>query len=101
MAHRDGVLNLAASTRLTYRLLYAKHLTPYLGSHPLRDISVDVVARWQAERLRDGAGPTSVRKSLVLLSGILQAAVQAEHLNINPARAVRKARCRTRTRSAR
>jgi integrase len=84
--------NLAVSTRKTYRLLYAKHLAPYFGSHPLRDITVDVIARWQAERLRDGAGPTSVRKSLLLLSGILQTAVQAQHLTINHARAVRKAK---------
>ena len=84
-------VNLAASTRNTYRLLYANHLAPYLGSHPLRDITVDAIARWQAERLREGVGPTSVRKSLVLLSGILQTAVQAEHLAVNPARMVRKA----------
>jgi integrase len=84
--------NLAASTRMTYRQLYAKHLAPYLGAHPLRDVTVEVIARWQAERLRDGAGPSSVRKSLLLLSGILQTAVQAQHLTINPARAVRKAK---------
>jgi integrase len=84
-------VNLAASTRNTYRLLYANHLAPYLGSQPLRDITVDVIARWQADRLRDGVGPTSVRKSLVLLSGILQTAVQAERLTVNPARMVRKA----------
>jgi integrase len=84
--------NLAVSTRKTYRQLYAKHLSPFLGSHPLRDITVEVIARWQAERLRSGAGPTSIRKSLVLLSGILQTAVQAGHLTINPARAVRKAK---------
>jgi hypothetical protein len=68
---RDRV-NLAASTRNAYRLLYAHHLEPYLGSHSLRDLTVDVIARWQADRLRDGVGPTAVRKSLVLLSGILQ-----------------------------
>jgi hypothetical protein len=36
----------------------------------LREITVEVIARWQAERLRDGAGPSFVRKSL-LLSGVL------------------------------
>lgn len=84
--------NLAPSTRNTYRHLYGKHLTPFLGAHPLREITVEVIARWQAERVRAGAGPSSVRKSLLLLSGILQTAVQAQHLTINPARAVRKAK---------
>ena len=73
------------------RLEQVFSLEPYLGSHALRDIAVDAIARWQAERLPDGVGPTSVRKSLVLLSGILQTAVQAEHLTVNPARMVRKA----------
>jgi integrase len=83
--------NLAPSTRKTYRLLYDKHLAPYFGAHPLRDITVDVIARWQTDRLRGGAGPTSIRKSLLLLSGILQTAVQAQYLTINHARVVRKA----------
>ena len=84
--------DLAETTRETYKVLYAKHIGPYLGRVPLRDLTPQLLARWQAERLREGAGPTSVRKSLVLLGTILQTAMEGEHVAANPVRAVRKAR---------
>jgi integrase len=84
--------DLAESTRATYRVLYAKHIGPHLGRAPLRELTPQLLARWQADRLREGAGPTSVRKSLALLGTILQTAMEGEHIAANPVRAVRKAR---------
>jgi integrase len=84
--------DLAENTRQTYAGLDAKHLRPFLGRLTLRDLTPQLLARWQAERLREGAGPASVRKSLVLLGSILQTAMEGEHIAANPVRAVRKAR---------
>jgi integrase len=83
--------NLSESTRLKYGHLYDKHILPELGSLALGEITPEVIARWQAERLAAGGGTVAVRGSLTLLGGILQRAVEGGHLQTNPARAVRKA----------
>ena len=48
-------------------------------------------ARWQADRLTAGAGPSAVRKALTLLGGILQRAHESGKIPTNPGRLVRKA----------
>jgi len=58
----------------------------------LRAITAETVARWQAERLAAGAGPHAVRKSMAVLSGILQRAVEAQRIAHNPVRSTRKVR---------
>ena len=63
-----------------------------LTATALRDLTPRVVARWQADRLRRGAGPSGVVKALVLLGSILETACEAEQIATNPVRAVRKAR---------
>jgi integrase len=83
---------LAENTRSGYRVLYASHIGPYLGDCALRDLTPQVIARWQADRLRSGAGPSGVAKALVLLGSILETACEAEHIATNPVRSVRKAR---------
>jgi integrase len=83
--------NLSENTRLKYGHLYDKHILPELGSLAFGEITPEVIARWQAERLAAGGGPVAVRGSLTLLGGILQRAVEGGHLQTNPARAVRKA----------
>ncbi len=83
---------LADTTRRTYKGLYANHIGPYLGDCALRDLTPQAIARWQADRLRTDAGPSSVAKALVLLGSILETACEAEHIATNPVRSVRKAR---------
>jgi integrase len=83
--------DLAPSTRRTYSGLYGHHIGPHLGHCALRELNPQLIKRWQAERIRDGAGPTAVRKALVLLGSILQTAV-GEEIAVNPVRAVRKRR---------
>lgn len=85
-------VTLAPKTRQIYAGLYDHHLAPFLGEVGLRDLKPDVVARWQADRLNDGAGRTAVRQALDLLGSILQRAVEAERITSNPVRLVRKAR---------
>ncbi|MGB0090965.1 MAG: hypothetical protein WBP81_00265 [Solirubrobacteraceae bacterium] len=74
-----------------YAQIYDKHILLELGSLSLRDITPEVIARWQADRLASGAGPVAVRHALKLLGSILHRAFEAGHLQTNAARAVRKA----------
>ncbi len=82
---------MSEKTRTHYAQIYDKHILPELGSLSLRDITPEVIARWQADRLATGAGPVAVRHALKLLGSILQRACEADHLQTNAARAVRKA----------
>jgi hypothetical protein len=63
-------------------------------------LTVGRIKRWQAERLASGVRPASVRKSMMVLSGILQAAVEDEEILSNPLRAVSKTKIPKRLRSA-
>jgi integrase len=76
---------------MRYGYLYDKHVLPELGPLRLAEITPEVVARWQADRLAARSGPVAVRSALTLLGGILQRAVEAGHIQTNAARAVRKA----------
>jgi integrase len=83
---------LAPKTRLHYASLYDHHLRPYLGSIALREITAEVIGRWEAERLAAGAGQVAVRHAIELLGSILEHALVAGRLAENPARRVKKAR---------
>jgi integrase len=83
--------HLSEKTRIHYAQIYDKHILLDLGSLALRDITPEVIARCQADRLATGAGPVAVRHALKLLGSILQRAFEADHLQTNAARAVRKA----------
>jgi integrase len=82
---------LAPKTQRLYSMLYDHHIQPILGDVALRDLTPDVIARWQADRLAAGAGPVAVQKALTLLGGILQRAHESGKIPSNPARLVRKA----------
>ena len=82
---------LSEVTRRHYSQTYDTHILPVFGSTPLRELSPDLIARWQASLLSSGAGPVAVRKAMMLLGAILQRAVEAGHLPRNPTRLVRKA----------
>jgi len=83
---------LAAKTRLHYASLYDYHLRPYLGSIALREITPEVVGRWQADRLAFGSGPIAIRHAMDLLGAILEHAFVGGHVSANPVRRVKKAR---------
>ena len=83
---------LAAKTRLHYASLYDHHLRPYIGSIALREITPEVIGRWQADRLASGAGPIAVRHAMDLIGSILEHAFVGGRLSANPVRRVKKAR---------
>ena len=83
---------LAPKTQVGYQSLYATHLRDEFGGTPLRDISSEMIGRWQARALARGKGQVAVRKALNLLGAILQRAAEGGHLQSNQARLVRKPR---------
>ena len=64
---------------------------PGSARYQLRQLTPEVIGRWQADRLAAGAPVESTRKALTLLGGILQRALEAGRIPTNPQRLVRKA----------
>jgi integrase len=84
------VAPLAEKTGALYAGLYDRHISPTLGGYQLRELTPELVGRWQADRLNAGAPVESTRKALTLLGGILQRAVETGRIPSNPQRLVRK-----------
>jgi len=80
------------ATRVFYAGLYRAHISPEFADVPLREITPQRVAAWQAGKVRGGAGRKAIREALSLLGSILGYAVELEHLQVNAARAVRPVR---------
>jgi integrase len=87
---KTHAVTLARSTARTYAGLCDLHISPYLGQLKLAELTPEVIARWQAERIAAGAGRSSIHKTLTLLGGILQRAMESGRINRNPMRLVRK-----------
>ena len=81
------VAPLAPKTRELYAGLYDKHVSPWLGGYQLRELTPEIIGRWQADRLAAGAPVESTRKALTLLGGILQRALEAGRIPTQPAAA--------------
>lgn len=89
---RTHAVTLAPSTVRGYAALYDCHISPFLGTMRLGELTPDVLAHWQAERIADGAGRSSVLKALTVLGAMLQLAVESERIARNPVRLVRRAK---------
>jgi integrase len=85
-----GEPNLAKSTLNSYASMWDAHVLPRLGSVALRELTPDLINRFRLEREAEGVGPAPVRKSLVLLQGVLQRACEWGRIPANPAAVVRK-----------
>jgi integrase len=83
---------LSAKTVKAYTSVYDTHIAPTLGSVALRELTPELIGRWQTDRLASGAGPTAVRKALSVLGNVLQRAAESGRITSNPTRLVRKAR---------
>lgn len=80
---------LKLSTQHGYRNVLRKHVLPYWRDWRLRDIGRQDVQQWVGEKFRQRQGWQTVRNSWVLLSGILETAVEYGYLSVNPARGVK------------
>jgi integrase len=90
-ARTHGV-TLAAKTARHYASLYDLHIAPYLGDLKLSELTPEVIARWQADRVAAGAGREAIRQAMKLLGNILQRAMEGGRVSRNATRAVRKIR---------
>jgi integrase len=82
--------NLTEKTFEGYRRLWDAHVTPALGGFELEALTPLVLEHWKARLLAQGVGPESVRRTMIMLQGALQRAVEWEYLASNPIRRVRK-----------
>ncbi len=81
---------LAPKTRQVYKSLLKNHLTPKLSGTELRRINTRKVSGLQAQMLKDGVGRETTRKTIALLQGMLERAVEWGRIPYNPARSVKK-----------
>jgi integrase len=80
--HRTG---LAKSTLADYRS-YAKHdINPTLGPIPLKALSRDDVAKWTLAMAAAGKSGKTITNKATFLSAALNGAVEAGHIQSNPA----------------
>ena len=77
------------STQHGYRTVLNVHLLPAWRDWRLRDIERLAIQQWVAEKFRQQSGWQTVRNAWVLLSSILETAVEYGYLSANPARGVK------------
>ncbi len=77
------------STQQGYRRLFERHLLSYFGAWRLCDITKLDVQRFVAEKFRQAKAWQTVRNAWIVLSSILDSAVEYGYLAINPAHAVK------------
>jgi integrase len=86
---RGGGLTTAGSADLEWRL--SSHLLPTFAARRLDQITVEDVDLYRLSKVREGKlGATSINKTLTTLAAILEAAVEYELIDRNPARGRRR-----------
>jgi integrase len=78
-----------ASTQHGYKTVLTTHVLPAWKDWRLRDIERLAIQQWVAKKFVQKTGWQTVRNSWVLLSGILESAVEYGYLPTNPARGVK------------
>jgi integrase len=77
------------STQHGYQTVLNVHVLPAWRDWRLRDMERLAIQQWVADKFRQGAGWQTVRNAWVLLSSILETAVEYGYLQTNPARGVK------------
>ncbi len=80
---------LARNTQVVHRRQF-KRIVNRFGEMQLRAIRPKTVSDFKQEMIRDGVGDPTIRRTLSILQGVLEHAVELEYISVNPARAVRK-----------
>lgn len=80
---------LKLSTQRGYRMVLGRHLLPFFGDRRLNDITKVEVQQYVTEKFRQNLAWQTVRNSWIVLSSILDSAVDFDRLSINPARGVK------------
>ncbi|MBF9129307.1 site-specific integrase [Plantactinospora sp. S1510] len=78
--------DLKARTREEYERHLRLHVTPYLGTRPLNEITAPRIRSWRTARLDDGVGKSTVAKTYRILHAIFTTAVDDDLIRRNPCR---------------
>jgi integrase len=78
-----------ASTQHSYKTVLNVHVLPAWKEWRLRDIERLSIQQWVADKFRQGTGWQTVRNAWVLLSSILETAMEYGYLQTNSARGVK------------
>src|SRR3954454_3668211 len=81
---------LERSTLRVYAQLWNGHAAPRLGHLPLRDLRPQTIAHFRAELEAEGVGIEAIRKTMTMLQGVMQRAVEWGRVASNPVRSTRK-----------
>ncbi len=81
---------LATRTRRDYARAIERHILPRLGDQELRSINLMAVERFRRDLERDGVDPSTIRRAMMILQGMLSRAVAWGYITANPARDARK-----------
>lgn len=82
--------NLERNTLKVYVSVWNRHALPRLGSYRLRDLTPQLIAQFRADLERDGVGNEAIRKTMAMLQGILQRAVEWQQIQSNPVKVTPK-----------
>lgn len=82
--------NLERATLRVYAQLWNGHALPRLGQLQLRELTPQVIARFRAELDADGVGIEAIRKTMTMLQGVLQRAVEWGRVPTNAVKLTRK-----------
>jgi integrase len=85
-----AIPNLAQATQRSYATLWDAHALNRLGGYQLRELTPETITRFRSQLEHAGVGPHSIRRTLILLQGMLERAVEWRRLTRNPAKAVKK-----------
>lgn len=80
-----GVMN-APRTRQVYASSYDNHVAPTLGGRMIGAISGHDISQWQAALKRAGVGHDAILKARSVLSAVMEGAVSAQLIAVNPVR---------------
>src|SRR5215212_8864891 len=69
--------NLERATLRAYAILWNGHALPRLGAVPLRELTPQTIAHFRADLEQAGVGVEAIRKTMTMLQGVLQRAVEA------------------------
>ena len=82
--------NLERSTLRTYAQMWNGHALPRLGQLQLRQLTPQTIARFRAELEGAGVGNEAIRKTMSMLQGIVQRAVEWGRVPSNAVKVTRK-----------
>jgi integrase len=93
--------NLSRNSLEVYARLWNRHALPRLGGYRLRELTPSIISQFRVELGREEVGPAAIRKTMTILQGMLQRAVEWERIASNPAKVALSPRRSARSRFGR